>query len=162
MRFLLFNVVVIGALVYLFAIERDGPSMTVSQFQEELQEIETLAAEALEPVVQAAPPAPTPEADPVEVEPVAAQPEPEPDPEDWLVELPPVDNPAVAQRRREVLDGLDGPADAAPVVAAAPVAAETEVVLAEGESLMSPSERVKQLHVLAEEMELLFVQSLSE
>jgi len=78
--------------------------------------------------------------------------------------LPAVD-PAVAQRRAEVLDGIDIPLPSlasagAPAPAAARPAAPI-LQLADGEALMSNEERLKQLYVLAEEMELLFVQKLA-
>ena len=63
--------------------------------------------------------------------------------------LPAVRDPAVAKRRAEVLGGVAS-ADGAPSVA-----------LAEGEQLMSPEQRVRELHVLAEEMELLFVDKMA-
>ena len=151
MRFLLFNVVVIAALVYLFAVERDEPSMAIAQLQEELRQVEALALDALEPVVQAAPPAPRSDVENLDTS-----------TETLLAELPLIGDPAVEQRRREVLDGLDHPAAAPPIAAEPPIIGDPGVVLAEGESLMSPDERVKQLHALAEEMELLFVESLSE
>ncbi len=74
-------------------------------------------------------------------------------------DLPPVDDPAVAKRRAEVLDGIAA-LDSAPVPAAPEVAA-LEVALAEGETLMSPEERLRELYTLAEEMELLFVTKLT-
>ncbi len=63
--------------------------------------------------------------------------------------LPALTDPAVARRRAEVLDGL-AVADRAPSMA-----------LAEGERLMSPEQRVRELHALAEEMELLFVNKMT-
>ena len=63
--------------------------------------------------------------------------------------LPAVTDPAVAKRRAEVLDGI-AVADRAPSMA-----------LAEGERLMSPEQRVRELHALAEEMELLFVNKMT-
>ena len=73
--------------------------------------------------------------------------------------LPPVDDPAVAKRRAEVLDGI-GALDSAPVLPGLEAAAP-EVALAEGETLMSPEERRRELYALAEEMELLFVTKLT-
>ena len=79
--------------------------------------------------------------------------------------LLPVEDPAVAQRRAEVLDGIDlsapsTAADTNPQPAVARPAAAV-VQLADGEALMSNRERLKQLHILAEEMELLFVEKLA-
>ncbi len=59
--------------------------------------------------------------------------------------LPAVRDPAVAKRRAEVLGGV------------ASADGRASVALAEGEQLMSPEQRVRELHALAEEMELLFV-----
>ena len=73
-------------------------------------------------------------------------------------QLPPVSDPAVARRRAEVLEGLTPP----PAVQRAAAAEAPELVLAEGQALMSDEERLKQLYVLAEEMELLFVQKLAK
>lgn len=61
--------------------------------------------------------------------------------------LPPVSEPAVAKRRKEILRGI------------AP--AEPRLVLKKGEQLMSADERRKRLFSLAEEMELLYARSLS-
>ena len=153
MRFLLFNIAVIGALAYLFVIERDPPLPTAAlPLQEELEEIEAAVVEAVEPAPPIDVPAPVP-APVVAAEPAA------PTADELIAELPPVSDPAVEQRRREVLEGPETPLAAAPT---APEPTAPEVVLAEGESLMSPGERVKQLHALAEEMELLFVHSLAE
>lgn len=57
-------------------------------------------------------------------------------------------DPDVAKRRREVLQGIDTTAAAAPV-------------LKEGTRLMTPSERRRELLSLAEEMELLYARSVS-
>lgn len=61
--------------------------------------------------------------------------------------LPPVSEPAVAKRRKEILRGIEpeGP----------------RLVLKKGENLMSADERRKRLFSLAEEMELLYARSLS-
>lgn len=80
--------------------------------------------------------------------------------------LLPVEDPAVAQRRAEVLDGIDLSApSAAPVADPVPAVARPAaafVQLADGEALMNNRERLKQLHILAEEMELLFVEKLAK
>ena len=62
-------------------------------------------------------------------------------------------------RRREILEGLEEVPTAAPGVLAE---TQAPLVLAEGESLMSNRERITELHRLAEEMELLFVESLAK
>jgi hypothetical protein len=56
--------------------------------------------------------------------------------------------PAVAKRRKEVLDGIE--------------AADTTPALKEGARLMTPSERRRELVSLAEEMELLYARSISQ
>ena len=61
-------------------------------------------------------------------------------------------DPDVAQRRREVLDGI-GAADAV---------ADGTPALKEGTRLMTPSERRRELLSLAEEMELLYARSISQ
>ncbi|MDJ0943114.1 MAG: hypothetical protein QNJ30_06600 [Kiloniellales bacterium] len=63
--------------------------------------------------------------------------------------LPALRDPAVAKRRAEVLGGV------------APAEGTASVALAEGERLMSPEQRVRELHALAEEMELLFVDKMA-
>ncbi len=63
--------------------------------------------------------------------------------------LPAVRDPAVAKRRAEVLGGV------------ASADGRASVALAEGEQLMSPEQRVRELHALAEEMELLFVDKMA-
>ena len=60
-------------------------------------------------------------------------------------------DPAVAQRRREVLDGIE-----------TAEAAEATPALKDGARLMTPSERRKELLSLAEEMELLYARSISQ
>ena len=84
--------------------------------------------------------------------------DPPPSNADLLDQLPPVSDPAVAKRRAEVLEGLTAP----PAAQAVAATEAPELVLAEGQALMSDEERLKQLYVLAEEMELLFVQKLAK
>jgi hypothetical protein len=80
--------------------------------------------------------------------------------------LLPVEDPAVARRRAEVLEGLNLPMSPDPTAFAAGPAAATSAAprlqLAEGDALMSKEERLKQLYVLAEEMELFFLQKLAK
>jgi len=75
--------------------------------------------------------------------------------------LLPVKDPAVSRRRAEVLEGLVVPAPSTPAPAVV-TSAVPAVQLAEGEALMSNEERLKRLYVLAEEMELFFVQKLAK
>jgi len=63
--------------------------------------------------------------------------------------------PAVAKRRAEVLAGVGGASKPAP-------RRQAPVALAEGESLMSPAERRRKLHTLAEEMELMYARSAAQ
>lgn len=72
---------------------------------------------------------------------------------DLALNLPPVSDPAVAKRRAEVLEGIAEVAPAPP---------SNQVALAEGETLMTPQERMRDLQALAEEMELLFVDKLAQ
>ncbi len=66
-----------------------------------------------------------------------------------------MDDPDVARRRAEVLEGL------VESTSSAPVKAPTKVVLVEGEELMSAPDRQRELYALAEEMELLFLNRIS-
>ncbi len=64
-------------------------------------------------------------------------------------QLPQVDDPAVARRRAEVLDGALAPAD------------EVAETPSEAGPPMSPEERLRKLYSLAEEMELLYVRKVA-
>ena len=181
MKFLLFNAVVVAALAYLFTMERgdfrdaaDSLHRTVEQVRDSAEDIADKAkraapavpsplSEAETEVEEEAPPLPEPRP-----EVAAAAPAPEPAPEPTKApapllagDLPPVADPAVAQRRAEVLDGLLA-ADPAPLPDVLPDALPPELALAEGEVLMSPQERVRELNLLAEEMELLFVSKMGQ
>ncbi|MCG8511548.1 MAG: hypothetical protein MI741_20230 [Rhodospirillales bacterium] len=88
-------------------------------------------------------------------------------PERWIPERPrhtvdhaaaeaaipevPTDDPAVAKRRAEILDG---------VAETPPAKNGAEIAIADGESLMTPRERRKELHNLAEDMELVYIRKL--
>ena len=163
MKFALFNLAVVAALAYLFMMERDDRRDVVERVEQGLQQVEELATESLTPASETpAEPVKTPAAEADEDTVLSSL---APSTADLLAELPPLDDPAVERRRQEILADLDlpvpAPASSTADQTAAP-SAPPQVVLAEGESLMTPRERVKQLNALAEEMELLFVQSLSE
>ena len=66
----------------------------------------------------------------------------------------PTKDPAVAKRQAEVLGGASSPKDTASTKTG-------EYAIAEGETLMTPRQRRKELSHLAEDMELLFLDKLS-
>ena len=168
MKFLLFNFAVIAALFFLFNPDRadlhalaDRAYETVGMAREKAESVVdkvTLPPSEIQavrpipaPIQQAAEPAPTPIAPKPEDKPVPAAPIKQ------AAVQPPVEapapvaaitpektlDPAVAQRRAEVL-GLDAPA-----------AGPAE------EKLMSAEQRRRELFTLAEEMELFYVRRLS-
>lgn len=195
MKYLLFNVAVAAALVFLFTADRAEVQKVAGQVHDAAGDVKAYASKALDTgrtllkrdtakpkhETEAPPPVPStpavrPPTKPVSP-PAAARPEPKAAPPAAKPLLPrrlaanlpavpeagrkpapkpgraaaPVDlDPAVAQRRREVLDGIDTAA-----------AVDTAPVLKEGSHLMTPSERRKELLSLAEEMELLYARSLS-
>ena len=210
MRFLLFNLVVAGALFYLFTADRDDirnvastAHATVDQMEELtytavdtvnglVEEKADFKAPVFEPVL---PPEHVAAARPAEVEtppqPVVAETKddgaseesgtadeeitkpvmvaaaelpiqevavlpvhPVPDPAAALARAAVID-PAVARRRAEVLG--EGAA-----AVETPAAGKPEIAIAEGESLMSPRQRRKELYNLAQEMELLFLRKTVE
>ncbi len=176
MRFLVFNAAVVAALIYLLSADRSefraaADRLYDNRLYDMADRVEDAARDGIERVGSAArdsapaeaatetatetvPPAPAPDA--------AA---PSGAPSDGTAQaalvrdLPPVDDPAVAKRRAEVLDGIAA-LDSTPLPPA-PEIAVPEVTLAEGETLMSPEERLRELYTLAEEMELLFVTKLT-
>lgn len=210
MRFLLFNVAVITALVYLFNLDRGDFDAAAGRLYEAAEGVQAVTRDAVERVKESvrakrAPaesearvdelpvspphgpasqepfvePAAVPvvrdqaestaengerdgkvESPPVEA-PRAAQPKVVADPRPPVrkpaapkiaaKQLPPVKDPAVARRRAEVLEGVARPGPTS----------SPAVSLAEGEQLMSPEQRVRELFTLAEEMELLFVSKMA-
>lgn len=169
MRFLIFNAAVVAALIYLLSADRSEFRAAADQLYDMVDRAEDAARDGIERVGSAArdsaPAAATTEtaatSEAVISEAVTSEADPEPQrprrlaAEAALVrDLLPVDDPAVAKRRAEVLDGIAA-LDSAPVVAV------PEVALAEGETLMGPEERLRELYTLAEEMELLFVTKLT-
>ncbi len=160
MRFLIFNAAVVAALIYLLSADRSEFRAAADQIYDAVDRVEDAARDGIErvgsavrdsaPAEAATETAATSEADPEPQRPrrLAA--------EAALVrDLPPVDDPAVAKRRAEVLDGIAA-LDSTPPEIVVP-----EVTLAEGETLMGPEERLRELYTLAEEMELLFVTKLT-
>jgi len=160
MRFLMFNLVVAAALVYLL---RDGgmPERVLQSVAMVKDGVHSLAAEPAPAAdAKAASVSSTPAATETAAAPPPAGPAPAapkatppaapavsasltPRPEDLL----PTDDPAVRQRRAEVL-GTAGP-EAAPATMAADPA------------FMAPQLRRRELQVLSEEMELLFSELIS-
>ncbi len=218
MRFLLFNLVVAGALFYLFTADREDIHSVAGTAHATVNQVEDLAytavdtvndfiggntgiqppavselaaPEVIEPVAEKAvvadvPPIEAPEpaavadtavedkkddagdtdeeiAKPVmvassdlPVEEVAQRPvHPVPDPAKAIAAAAATD-PAVAKRRAEVLGGVES---AAPAPA---TAGKGEIAIAEGETLMSPRQRRKELYNLAQEMELMFLNKAAE
>ena len=181
MKFLLFNVAVAGALVFLFTADRGEVQKIAGRVHDAAGDMKAYANKTLnrgpdvpdrklESAPVAAPPMPLarPAATPPQP---STQPPAEPPLSRQLARnLPampeigsetgpeirletskaaPADlNPAVAKRRREVLDGID--------------AADAKPALKEGTRLMSHSKRRKELLSLAEEMELLYARSISQ
>lgn len=196
MKFLLFNVAVIAALIFLFGMDRRHPDTASRDLPGSAEGLADLthdavekAAEFLQPKSvlhraslsdeptdaatapeQAKPPRSSPAdivPDPFEVaEAPPARPAMDAEANNSALPgnenafsgdagqvtpdmLPVLRDPAVAKRRAEVLEGIAS-TDAAPALA-----------LADGERLMSPEQRVRELHALAEEMELLFVDKMA-
>lgn len=188
MKFLLFNAAVIAALVYLFGMDRGELDVVSDHLEQSAEGLDRAKDDAVDKALDLLGREPAPSDPPArgdaeaaatsakEVEPdeapaevtdrrdgdqapktevaasAAAERESAPGEAEGRVAasaLPAVTDPAVAKRRAEVLDGI-AVADRAPSMA-----------LAEGERLMSPEQRVRELHALAEEMELLFVNKMT-
>ncbi len=207
MRFLLFNLVVAGALFYLFTADRDDIRGVASSAHATLDQMEELTYTAVDTVngfMEEKAGIQTPEfapiAAPTEIQPAPlATPQPaglENPPLPLTAETgddgaseengpayekttkpvmvaatdlpaqevpvlpvhavpdPPLADPAVARRRAEVLG------EAAAVET--PATGKPEIAIAEGETLMSPRQRRKELYNLAQEMELLFLRKTAE
>ena len=155
MKFLAFNLLAAVALVYLFS-GADGPSVegALERASETAQSLVDKGRQAVAKEAEAPEPKPEPVA-PVAVDSVVpvAEPKPEPVTESKVAAAPvptvaelakllPVDQ-AVAQRRAEVM------------AAAAPAAQASEIP--KKPAFMSRGERQRELHRLAQEMELMFV-----
>ncbi len=183
MKFLIFNVAVAAALVFMFTADRGEVQRVAGQVHDAVGEVKDYARKALDdgtvaigktvtkasPKPSVAPPPPPQtraEAPPAPVEPPKtapqgrSEPPPRPTPPRTAVAkaasapeaIPPAPSsldPAVAQRRREVLDGI---ATAEPPAGPLPA-------LKEGSRLMSASDRRRELQSLAEEMELLYART---
>ena len=168
MRFILFNIAVAAALVYLFK----GGELTAPDLQaladQAKAKVEAVVADnkghgrdvirAPKPVAPKPKPAPKPRQTESNPKPKAAPPalakpvdvalRPQPKPVPGAMKIPPVPPapPEVAQRRAEVLD------EAAPKPTPQP-----PVALKEGTQMMSAAERRRELNALAEEMEMLYI-----
>ena len=214
MRFLLFNLVVAGALFYLFTADRSdihGVASTAHATVDQVEELTYTAVDTVNgfieekadfkaPVFDPLPPrmeirpeivaAPAPALVETPPSPVVAETKddgaaeesgttdeattepvmvaavdlpardvavlnvyPVPDPAEALARAA-VTDPAVARRRAEVLGET--------AAVETPVPGKPEIAIAEGETLMSPKQRRKELYNLAQEMELLFLKNTVE
>ena len=173
MKFLIFNLAVAAALVFLFTADRGDVQKMAGQVHDAAADVKAYAKRTLdkgqkvldpapavrearlEPVQQAAPARTQEKPRPVPTPPAQASRVAEAAP---AAPVPPVASrpaaaplkAAVAQRRQEVLDGIPP---------GTPVAAIPE--LKDGTTLMNASDRRKELLSLAEEMELLYARSIS-
>lgn len=167
MRFLVFNAAVVAALIYLLSADRlyDMVDRVEDAARDGIERVGSAARDSApaEAAIETAPTETAAETVPPEPAPDAAAPSGAPSggtaQAAFVRDLPPVDDPAVAKRRAEVLDGIAA-FDSAPLLPAREIAAP-EIALAEGETLMGPEERRRELYTLAEEMELLFVTKLT-
>ena len=169
MKFLLFNLVVAGALVYLFTADRADVHMAADKVYEAAGDIKSVARNAVgkgrkllrgddaAPAPLPVAPKPLPKTEQKPVPKVS----PAPPPVKRLVRSAPAPvvspkvvptlPPEVAHRRAEVLG------TAPPKPAPRPIAE-----IKQGEGFMSPAERRKELFSLAEEMELLYARKISQ
>lgn len=162
MKFLMFNLVVAGALVYLFTAERADVHAAADRIYETADEIKSVArnavgkgrrllqgneaepARSIPPALQTRPQIqqnPTPKAAPV------------PPPVKQIARQGSIPNlsPEVIRRRNEVLGNVTQP--------------PKQTVIPEikkGERFMSSAQRQKELFSLAEEMELLYARKISQ
>jgi hypothetical protein len=159
MKFLIFNIAVAAALIFLFTADKVDLQVAVTQAHEAAGEVKKIArkiagdgrslirkaagdVEEKAPVVEAPKPvAPEPVAPPPAPVRLAKAPE--------AIAAPPPLPPEVAARRAEILSGVMAPETGSPV-------------LKQGEKLMTSSERRRELLSLAEEMELLYARSLGQ
>ncbi len=163
MKFLIFNLTVAAALFYLVTADRSEFQAAAGRVHDAAGEIKSMAEDAmdkgrkaLEKKTSRAEPAPAP----VKMEKVekveTVEKSPPPVPETTLAKAPVaaqaaarpvVTEPAVAKRRDEILGGM--------------TAANSAVALEDGERMMNPQQRRKELFNLAEEMELLYARTVS-
>ena len=141
------------------AIEDRAQPTEVLTRQEEAQEDPRPTREA-DPQTKPEQPRGLAEAAPAPPEPANDAPQVPAASQDFAASLPPVSDPAVARRRSEVLEGIVDLGTVGETDGAAPPA-KPEIALTEGETLMQPEQRVRELYALAEEMELLFVTKLA-
>ncbi len=162
MKFLMFNLVVAGALVYLFTADRADVHAAADRVYETADEIKTVARNAVgkgRRLLQSdgAPPsrpiAPAPRARPqLDPKPVLKA-APAPPPVKQVARQEPTQklSPEVIRRRDEVLGNLSP----SQIQSAIPE-------IKKGESFMSSAQRQKELFALAEEMELLYARKISQ
>lgn len=178
MKFLVFNLAVAAALVFLFTADRGDVQKMAGQVHDAAADVKAYAKRTLnkgekmlepvpaasstttEPERQAAPAKPAPVHPPKQTNetPPTVSPSPVPRQARRIAEAAPAASipslkPDVAKRRQEVLDGLP-PAAPATTKGASPK-------LQEGARLMTAADRRKELLSLAEEMELLYARSIS-
>ena len=177
MKFLVFNLAVAAALVFLFTADRGDVQKMAGQVHDAAADVKAYAKRALnkgekmlepapaappgkaEPTGQAAPARPAPVHPPKQTNeaPPTVSPSPVPRQARRVVEAAPAApttslKPDVAKRRREVLHGIP-PAAPGTTIGAAPK-------LREGAKFMTTADRRKELLSLAEEMELLYARSI--
>ncbi len=182
MKFLIFNLTVAAALVYLLTTDRGEFQRAAGSLHDAAGGIRTMTARAVgngrklldrtvmgpkhgsksapstapRPAVEPPPPPPPlPLASPaprVELKTTAAAQSPRKDPAvaDPAIVVPAAIDPRVAKRRNEIFTGI------------APNPPEPKgPALKEGEPMMTPAQRRKELYSLAEEMELLYARTVS-
>lgn len=178
MKFLVFNLAVAAALIFLFTADRGDVQKIAGKAHDAATGVKAYAKRTLDkgqqildrgPATPAAIPLPIHQAVPAKPDSVKAPQKPQPlpiprptrhaskiaesTPSAPAVSAPsltPNVAPAVAQRRQEILNGI--PPEAPPVAA---------TKLKEGTNLMTSVDRRKELLSLAEEMELLYARSIS-
>lgn len=175
MKFLVFNLAVAAALVFLFTADRGDMQKMAAQVHDAAADVKAYARQTLDKSEKILEPGPAKEPVAVKPEPPAApvKSAPEQAKETPLAPVPPAATPQqpgppaktaraiparpltpdVAKRRQEVLDGVP---PAAPTVSRSATPR-----LKEGATLMTAGERRKELLTLAEEMELLYARSIS-
>ena len=157
MKFLMFNLVVAGALVYLFTADRADVHAAADRVYETADGIKSVARDAvgkgreLLQGDQAAESRPRPAPKPVQNPRPAAAPVAPPVKQVARSIVPRPVSPEVARRRDEVMG--TAPVDFGP----GPIPQ-----IKQGEKFMSPAQRQKELFSLAEEMELLYARKISQ
>lgn len=149
MKFLIFNLTVAAALFYLINADRTEFQVAAGRVHDAAGEIKSMAVRAVDKgrdMLDRPPPQPSPAAAPRPVPvretavkaPTMAPPAPNP---------PAAPTPAVAQRRDEILNGVE--------------TGRQQLSLKDGARMMTPQQRRRELFSLAEEMELLYARTVS-